>query len=236
MPRVFFFIKMCKKEKYADEFRSGILHANKVRYFRDTGIDSFEGTSSMPIIEDMDLTISAGGEKMTIPPKSISSVHIPFEGLLNLTVFCLTAIHTRKIDKVTKDNAAGIKKHMQIDPRCINDFGKHAVIVSKPQSFLDRVKASLEEQNYAGTMGLVSYFDTSNTPQAPPDSMDPVFFKRSQFQYQNEFRIAIIDNTERFDALRLCLGNLEDISIRCDSMDVNRFVQAEVENWPEPSK
>ena len=197
MPQVFFFIKMCKEEKHADEFRSGILHANKIRYFRDTGIDSFEGTSSLPITEDMVFTISAGGGKMTIPPESISSIHIPFEGLQDLNVFCLAAIiHTGEIDRVTKNNVAGIKRHMQVDPRCIRDFGKHAVIVTKPQCFLDRVKASWEEQNHAGEMGLVSYFDPSNTPQAPPDCMDPVFFKRSQFQYQNEFRIAVINNTE----------------------------------------
>ena len=236
MPRVFFFIKMCKKEKHADDFRSGILHANRVRYYRDEGIDSFEGTSSMPITEDMVFTISAGGAKMTIPPKSINSVHIPFEGLLNLNVFCLAAIHTGEFDKVTKENVEEIKKHMPIDPRCTFDFGKHAVIVTKPQRLLDRVKAYLQEQNHLGAMGLVSYFDPTNTPQTAQDCLDPVFFKSSRFKYQKEFRIAVINESAGCDALRLCIGNLEDISIRCDSMDVNKILQAEVESWSAPSQ
>ena len=235
MLRVFFFIKMGKKSKYADDFRNGILHSNRVRYFREEGIDAFEGTNSVPITEDFAFTISAGEGKMTIPPNRIDSVHIPFEGLLNLNVFCLAAIHTGKNGKVTHDNVTEIRKHIQIDPRCISDFGEHAVIITKPQCFLDRIKVSLEEQNYTGAMGLVSYFDPSNIPQAQQDCMDPVFYKRSRFKYQKEFRIAIINETEGCSALRLCVGNLEDISIRCNSKDVNNLLKVEVESWPEPS-
>ena len=44
-PHILFLAKLCREKEYAEGFLDGRLYANRVRYFRDHGIDLYEGVT-----------------------------------------------------------------------------------------------------------------------------------------------------------------------------------------------
>lgn len=145
------------------------------------------------------------GRERTIPAKI--SIRFLEEKLNNLTIhepngkiniyqneyehlFCLYAIPN------------SLDVNFKIDSKMLK-FGEHALIITNPKVFLERV---IKKLNGNFNLGPVEYYTEEKDKYT-------VFQKKYLFNYQNEFRIAANIN----NGSSLLIGNIEDISTLVDA-------------------
>ena len=72
--------------------------------------------------------------------------------------------------------------------------------------------------------GLVNYYDPINHHEFFSEN-ENIFKKRSEFKDQQEYRLAIDTFTEGDNALTLEIGEIKDISSKCNITDFNNNIQ-----------
>ena len=77
-----------------------------------------------------------------------------------------------------------------INPRLWDAFGNHAVILLKPQLFLNRFFNTVRARGYNGLAGHVKYYAQPNVPDISKFS-ETVLAKRKEYAWQREFRIVV---------------------------------------------
>ena len=75
-----------------------------------------------------------------------------------------------------------------IDPRLWDSFGSHAVVLSKPQLFLNRLYNVFKAKGYHSLAGHVKYYDAASVPEISKFE-ETVLAKREEYAWQREFRI-----------------------------------------------
>ncbi len=214
MSSAYCLIKITDKEEYAIKFQQGIVHANRMSWFRKKEYDKFDGAGLFKKTKE---TVFLIGDK-DVAPYLPNLFPIYNDEISNLNVFCMTSVHPGPFydEIITDDNYQDYINYLKIDERCREEFGKHAVVIMGDgiSEFLKRVHTSANSKGYKTMMDFVEYFDPQKQLDINPFSMEPVFYKRSQFEFQKEFRIAINTNTIGDDPLQLDIGNIEDISLR----------------------
>ena len=221
MSGVFALIKITNKEEHAIQLQQGIIHANRVSWFRKKEYDELDGVGQMKKMNETIFRID--GKDMT--PYLPDPITIYTDEISNLNVFCMTAVQPGPFhdEIITDDNYIDYINYLKIDERCRKEFGEHALVFMGDgiTEFLKRVRRAADSKGYEVLMNLVEYFDPQVQLEINPFSIAPVFYKRDQFKYQKEFRIAINTKTVGNDPLRLEIGNLEDISFRMGTYEIN---------------
>ena len=103
-----------------------------------------------------------------------------------------------------------------IEPQLWDSFGNHAVILSKPQIFLNRLFNVFKEKDYHSLAGHVKYYNQPNVPDISKFG-ETVLAKREEYAWQREFRI-VVDPRIRGDNLP------DDIFIELDMRNVLGFL------------
>ena len=102
-----------------------------------------------------------------------------------------------------------------IEPRLWDSFGNHAVILLKPQLFLNRLYNVLKAKDYHSLAGHVKYYDQPNVPDISKFE-ETVLAKRKEYAWQREFRIVVDPRIE---------GDLpDDIFVELDMNNVVGFL------------
>jgi len=218
---IFYFVKFFEEQKYADDFLNGILYINRLSFFKKIEDDvktnrgdKYEGVHTWLQPNMVELQFG----NIAINPKDLAApVCIQKNIHDNLNVFCLYAGHTGGLVSGTEE-----KLRQQLTIREDNlHLGDQAVIVTKPEKFLNRVKDTVRVNNYGMKAKIVEYYDPEKFHGSFNED-DVIFKKRFEFQHQSEYRIAVDTRTNGNTAIRLDIGNIGDIAQQFDIQDFNK--------------
>ena len=95
-------------------------------------------------------------------------------------------------------------------------FGDYALLVTKPQEFIDRVAAQLRADAINAKTNLVEYVDGQYAGELGP------FRKFRQFAYQSEWRLVCYDGPG--GVRKIMLGDIRSISVVVASKEINERV------------
>lgn len=243
MPTIMGLVKMCKSLEHVEDFQNGILHSNRVRYFRDKGIDPFEGASLIGVGENSTITLTTNGQSLEAQLLLGESVQMYSDWISNLNVFCMFAMHSGKFDQLTENNIDEFKKLLEIGDVCRGDFGEYAVVIKNPTEFFKRVDKIAKNYSYITKRKLVTYYDEDDPPSClsgpflsnlhdtgrfDPSIFDPAFLKRNVFKHQKEYRIAICTGTTGCNYIQPSIGDITDISFSCKTDEIDDQIQLSI--------
>ena len=230
MKTIWYLVKFCEKEEWADDFIKGNLYLNRLSYFKkkeakdDYRFDKCEAVASWLQPSGISINFSSHPE-LDIHPEDLGApVSISFDHHDHLHILCLYAIHTGRFECVdglidcSEEDVDELKEQLRIHENCFK-FGGYAIIV-KANDFLNRVKNAIEKSRYAGRMKLVDYYDP-NLFNGNFLDHDIPFKKQQKHSYQNEFRIAVNNGTAGDDPLCIEVGDLSDISAKVEAVKLN---------------
>ena len=92
-------------------------------------------------------------------------------------------------------------------------FGEHALILQKPQEFIDRVSSYLKSEKITHKANLVEYVSNDYRGEIGP------FRKLMNFTYQSEWRLVCFNGPGNVREIRI--GSIKDISVIAASSEVN---------------
>lgn len=208
MATVLSLIKMCKKKRYANDFLNGQLYSNRVGWYICQGIDKHEGEWLIQPSKDVVIELN----NYRIPPEDPVSASVSLDRIKNLNVFCMFAVHSGTFTRVTPETVAAFRSQLNIPTACVRDFGKHSVVVHDVKEFYRRVDAAANAAGYPRARGLVRYYDPASFEMTCSNELEIPFFKRDEFSYQKELRIAMV-TSPGCDAVVLDLGrDIRDIA------------------------
>ena len=93
-------------------------------------------------------------------------------------------------------------------------FGNHALILTNPQEFINRISSHLNKHAIKAKANLVDYIDDNYIGEIGP------FKKLRRFSYQSEWRLVCYDGP-RIER-KIYIGSIQDISIIHRSKEVNK--------------
>ena len=225
MPPIFFFIKFFDDEDYAREFVQGRLHVKRLSWFKrqesmvDLGhagrIDPNEGTVGW---------MQRGRGVLTLNGEVIRDAQIQLQKdwLDHLHVFCLYAAHSGDLNMAVlagANDVEAIRQQLLVPDECLS-FGRYAIVVKDVARFVSRVDGTARAKKYGFQRELVEYYDPESFHGAFKEN-ESVFRKQNRFAFQREFRFAFNTHTHGDDALTLDVGDLSDLTLCLDAMELN---------------
>ena len=188
---------------------------NRLKYFKITGVDDYEGD----FVREADTIVSLaipGGEPFQLPVVDwAGALKISLERVANLHVLCMHAFYAEGNPCTPSD----LLEQLTVPNRCFEDFGEHAVIVLDAREFVRRVSEAAKGQGYRIAHGPVFYY---RGMQSKMDTdLEAAFQKRDVYRYQREYRIAVNTGTEGCDPLVLSVGDLSDITRYMKAREIN---------------
>ena len=226
-------VRFFDREEYADQFMQGRLRLNRLRYYKRLEATCGDGRgdyAEAPAAwwQKTNLFIDFHDHpELNIRPENLAGpVLFSFETFDNLSILCMTAIHTGDFDldrqsgqiSVFEGDEEKLRKQLRIDSRCFS-FWSFAVMV-RAAEFVLRAKKTIQDFGYTYNSTLVDYFDPDIEHGTFPLSRMP-FRKRNVFSYQNEYRICVDTHTKGDDVIWIDIGELSDIAAKMRAEDVN---------------
>jgi hypothetical protein len=236
MKAIWYLVKFCEKEEWADDFIKGSLYLNRLSYFKkkeaedDDRFDKHEAVASWLQPSRTTIKFFSHPEFDIHPEDLVAPVPISFDHHNHLHVLCLYAIHTGRFECVdglidyAEEDSNELKEQLTVHENCFN-FGDHAVIVPVIL-FINRVKDAIKNMDYSGRMKLVDYYDPDLFHGNFMEHEIP-FKKQQRYSYQNEFRIVVNNGTVGDDPLRIEVGDLSDISTKIEAKNLNGLLKIE---------
>ena len=224
MPKIISLIKMCQKEEYVNCFRRGELYANRLRYYRDSGIDEYEGA----VWHQPDKHRVILNDRLIPPEDFAGPIEMHLDRIDNLHVFCMFAFHSGDFETLTPANAgAFMEKQIGSIDDCIEDFGGYAVAVTRTQEFLRRVHVAMkrmyeEKRILEGRAHFVEYYDPDTFNMEILREIEIPFHKRNEFRHQKEYRIVVNTGTVGRDHRIIDIGDIQDITVAMKTEDIYR--------------
>jgi hypothetical protein len=133
-------------------------------------------------------------------------------------VFCMAIVDSKMLEVIDEDDTCYKCKVVFTEAqqqRFIEDFGNYAMILPV-SGFLERVITAFDEHNYGYVYQPVIYDDfnmnhLTRLKSFAEENTDVFFWKDKSIEYQNEFRIVIL-NKDIDEPLITDIGDITDIS------------------------
>ena len=215
---------LCKISKvvYLQELQRGSVYMNRLDYYtkrenQENG-DGFLDREEGLVAKDVNITLETNGQTCVIENASACM------GMAT-PVFCCSVI---KIP----DRQDESSQEFFLDPRLIHDFSNgdsngYGVLLISKEEFLQRVKQAADHQSLIYYMGNIQYKKFENSPENINDFSRAIFRKDPKFAYQCEYRIALRRSIE--EAFRLEIGDISDISFRCNLDILRHPIRVQIE-------
>lgn len=201
------------KYKHICELRDeGLLYMNNLPYFWQMEDEDLRGDKFDSVIQIL------RGNFGIVTPKSEPDNHFSITNWEigehplqpdKINVFCMVAVRP-SFSTFPVDN-----RNYQ--------FGDHALVLAKPQEFIDRISKQLIFQNISHASNLVEYVSDNYQGQVGP------FKKRMKFNYQTEWRLVCKNGPGK--ELKIRIGSIKDICIVINFNELNH-VLSELLNVP----
>jgi len=222
---IFFLAKIFNEEKYATDFVSGKLFANRLSYFKK--LEEAEGANRGDQHEGVVSWHQPDQVQVEINGRTLIDLAGPVSTQMNwhdhLNVFCIYAAHSGDFVNVTPENMTDFKKYLEIPDDCLK-LGQHAVLVTNFSQFIERVKSAVQAKNYGLNAGLVEYYNPE-TFSGNFTEEESVFKKRDEYKHQKEYRFSIDSGAEGKTPMILEIGDISDITMRCNVADINKYLE-----------
>ena len=235
---IFFFAKIYENEEHADAFVIGSLFANRLCYFkqienRDGRGDKYEG-AIMPRLDGLSITLTCTdietGEvsEITIPEEDFAAPPIIQPTWLDHSnVFCMYAGYSGAFKEISIDNLQCFQKQLEILEECTK-LGRYAVLIKNVTEFIRRGRVAAERENYEIWWRLLRYYDPEVGTPRLESSLDSIFSKSKEYEYQREFRFAIDNGSVGRNHIILNIGEIDDITMCMDSREINRQIDIRI--------
>jgi hypothetical protein len=235
-----YFIKFFSNEHYADQFRLGRLHLNRLSYFKTLEKPSQDGRADaaeaiamwwQPDDFAMDLNIPNIGATRITKKDLAGPVSMSFDAHNHVHVFCLYAMYAAGYSasnggfQIETSDVERLRAALTIDERCFQ-FGRYAVVVSVGP-FLNRLRTALRLFGKWHKAGLVHYYDEAAFHGEIPRAEIP-FWKQKRFDYQKEYRVVVRTGTRGFDPLTLPIGDITAFSATVEASKLNSIWQLQL--------
>jgi hypothetical protein len=225
-------VRFFDKEEYADQFLRGRLRLNRLRYYKrleaskDGRPDYAEAPAAWWQKDNFSIEFHDHPELNIRPEHLARPVLFSFDRYDDLSVLCMTAIHTGEFDldcetgliNLPEGDEDKLRAQLRIDPRCY-EMGSFAV-VARGADFVLRAKNAIEALGYGYNSTLVAYFDAATFHGQFPLAEMP-FRKRNIFSYQSEYRLCVDTHTKGDDVVWIDIGDVSDIAAKMPAQDVN---------------
>lgn len=211
-------VKFFRKKEHADAFRAGVLHAKRLKYFREMEDDPHRGDKheGSILLEGTTLEVKADDDEGWVTIPTAGPVRFNYGYLDNLNLFCMTVFQSLVGTDAQEMFADVLCKVRESLSTCI-EMGKHAVIIGNFREFIERVENAAKNADYECWCRSVNYYDSYprdvillNLSETP--SVRPAFLKRRIYEQQHEFRIVLNTATEGDNPRELDIGNIRNIS------------------------
>ena len=235
---IFFFSKIFENKEHADDFVRGSLFANRLSYFkriekREGRGDNYEG-AIMPRLDGLSITLTC----TDIETSEVSEITIPEEDfaappiiqptwLDHFNVFCMYAGYSDAFKEISTDNLQCFQKQLEIPEKCTR-LGRYAVLIKNVTEFIRRVRVAAERENYEIWWRLLRYYDPEVGTPRLESSLDSIFSKSKEYEYQREFRFAIDNGSVGRNHIILDIGEIDDITMCMDSREINRQIDIRI--------
>lgn len=211
-------IKVFEKPEYLKDFIMGKLYMNTNFIFSDIEqqnkmsngqYDDFEGTQVvLNPTEEIECVIDFSNDEPRVLQGKRGELHYEGVPVWNVqlgrgenieNIFCMYSLWYDLDNNLTTE----------VDNKIISEFGDYCALILDKEEFIDRIEKAIDkiEYNIKSDLryGYVDYVDIDREYVELG-----TFKKRKQYQYQNEFRIAIGLEREA-EPLVLNIGDLSDI-------------------------
>lgn len=216
---IFFFVKLFEESADVEEFRRGIITAQRLSYFRE--LDPEEGTlilhPSKVLIGNRDLT-----------PDLRGPARAKLYWMDNLNIFSVYAAH---YDDETVTDTTEFRRRLRVPDRFLAEQ-RVAIVVTNTKSFIERIELAAKQRGYGLYRGLVKYFDSARHSAKLLKDVDPrlpglqtLLFRKKDYQIQSEYRFIFITGSIGNDALSLDIGDISDITISVEAKRLNDVVE-----------
>jgi hypothetical protein len=209
--KLHFLAKIGTRENMEDLYHNGTVYMNTIKYFKkeeenEQKRDDREGILHIKQMAWFDIEVNGKIYKF----RKEAGVGVDFifdngqyreEAELLGNVYCTYAI----TDEL-------VKKTDRIDQKC-KGLGDTMVLITKPLTFIKRVRQALDAQQIGYTFDYVSYYDEKGY-----EGDLSIFHKPNSFAHQNEYRMAI--NNDKFEPVKFTIGSIADIAVLVDSYHV----------------
>ncbi|MDP3705666.1 MAG: hypothetical protein Q8R24_07110 [Legionellaceae bacterium] len=216
-------------DKHLNSFLDGNLYMNTYNYYRkieekiNRG-DKQEGVASSYRAETIKISITNSNGKPVPIGGLINRVNFmhPFDHQIN--IFCMSVFEP--------DFSEFKNINFKVDRR-FNAFGNKAVLIIQPQEFIDQITKNINGKTSSPCSN--KFFDKVDYLPEEYNGTIGCFSKFAQYEWQNEWRLAIQDST-RFGSEPITL-KIGDISSICRVYDTESLISKGYEvSLYEPSK
>ncbi len=227
MPTIYAFVKIFEQEQYANDFISGKLFMNTLRYFKEYRDaagelrgDPFEGLAAWYQPSKIKLQI---GDHTVQSSDIAHPIAIHDQELLNKNAFCIYSLNSGDHKSISRETLDEFKIAIELHESCFG-LGNFCVVILNSQKFIERILSSIKFKNISGKLGLVEYFNEHEYHgNFPPEKYG--FHKRSFFSRQREYRLLIDTHCSLSGPHTLNIGDLSDIALLTTPEDFKNQLQ-----------
>lgn len=216
-------LKFASEKWHLESLQSGKLRMNNLKTFID--MEKEDGKKGMGDMLEVSNVINQLNFKLLDPDTdevilegSSSRAIMSLNHCKSKPVFCMAIIDSKMLEVLDEDDTCYKCKVIFSEvqqQRFIEDFGNYALILPV-SGFLRRVIEAFEKQDYGYVYQPVMYddFDINHSKRLmsfAEENTDVFFWKDKSIEYQNEFRIVIL-NKDIEEPLITDIGDMSDIS------------------------
>ena len=209
-------MKFCAEREHAEELLDGILHCNRVSWFRDlcdpNRGDKHDGSR---LWEDCELSVFDDERGQWYPLNTVGPVRINHPAVDNLALFCTSLVRSERHERPCQQMVDEFMHQLEISLPTFICMGEHAVVIRDKQALFRRVDAATRRERYTFRAKPVNYYDSYPLQLLleQDDSIEPAFHKHESYRLQREHRLVIETHKEDTDVVRLDIGSIRDIAM-----------------------
>lgn len=197
--------KFGRKTDMESLFNDGELYLQTLETFRNLEHnergDKYEGSVSMRSDKNGKITLvnkeTGDSFKLDMTDSKVIERHSEVSGLHIYCLYCLTF-----------EEHEGMQLGQRIEDGIVSGFGDYSVVILDAYTFMEKVKAAVEELGFELLSRKVNYIELKDYS----GKMGP-FTKDQSFAHQNEFRIVLMGKGRPEGPLKFSIGSLEDIAL-----------------------
>ena len=224
---ILFLVKFFEKEKHADAFIAGSVHAKKLSYFQEK--DEQENFNRSDKHEGIIGWLQPGRGQLVINGMDITGdlagpIEMQRTWLGDRYVFCVYAACSGNIDlrDSSAENIEALRRQLRIHKDCYR-LGEYAVIVKNVPEFISRIQKGAGLKQCRISHGSVEYYNPATFHGQFTDEQ-ALFRKHDGYKHHQEHRF-IIDSPDRGDDfITLDIGDISDIAMECDTKKINQVL------------
>ena len=203
--RRFFLLKFSDNKGHLEALQNGSIYMNNLKYFvdleKETGIkgmgDLYEAAN---VLNDVKMSFFDHQSNEFLFDAYATKSYFRYENTLSKPVFCCFSIDNDMLFvEDINENQVKTKLVFSEDQKekMIKEFGKYVLIIPWNE-FIDRVFKAFRKNGIQAVADFVKYDDFSinsskRLKSFTEQSLDMFFWKDKCFQYQNEFRIVVLN-------------------------------------------